>query len=44
MGLGKTVQIASFLGALFYSELTNLALIVVPKSLMSHWRKECLKW
>lgn len=44
MGLGKTVQIASMLGSLFYSQLIKMALIVVPKSLISHWQTECPKW
>jgi len=44
MGLGKTVQLASFLGSLFYSELIKAALIIVPKSLISQWEAECQKW
>jgi SNF2 family DNA or RNA helicase len=44
MGLGKTVQITAFLGGLFYSDLTKHVLIVVPKSLINQWEKECVKW
>lgn len=44
MGLGKTVQIASLLGSLFFSTLIKTALIIVPKSLISHWETECARW
>jgi DNA excision repair protein ERCC-6 len=44
MGLGKTVQIASMLGSLVYSELIKAVLVIVPKSLISHWESECKKW
>uniref|UniRef100_A0A1D1Y0H2 DNA excision repair protein ERCC-6-like n=1 Tax=Anthurium amnicola TaxID=1678845 RepID=A0A1D1Y0H2_9ARAE len=40
MGLGKTMQISSFIAGLFHSHLINRALIVTPKTLLSHWAKE----
>ncbi|WCJ41023.1 chromatin remodeling 24 [Euphorbia peplus] len=40
MGLGKTMQICGFLAGLFHSRLIRRALIVAPKTLLSHWIKE----
>lgn len=40
MGLGKTMQICGFLAGLFHSNLIKRALIVAPKTLLSHWIKE----
>ncbi|XP_065875193.1 protein CHROMATIN REMODELING 24 isoform X2 [Euphorbia lathyris] len=40
MGLGKTMQICGFLAGLFHSRLIKRALIVAPKTLLSHWIKE----
>ncbi|KAF8404043.1 hypothetical protein HHK36_008920 [Tetracentron sinense] len=40
MGLGKTMQMCSFLAGLFHSCLIKRALIVAPKTLLSHWIKE----
>ncbi|KAJ6353774.1 hypothetical protein OIU76_002737 [Salix suchowensis] len=40
MGLGKTMQICSFLAGLFHSKLIKRALVVAPKTLLSHWIKE----
>ncbi|XP_010270309.1 PREDICTED: protein CHROMATIN REMODELING 24 isoform X2 [Nelumbo nucifera] len=40
MGLGKTMQMCSFLAGLFHSGLIRRALIVAPKTLLSHWIKE----
>ncbi|BBN00514.1 DNA excision repair protein ERCC-6-like [Marchantia polymorpha subsp. ruderalis] len=40
MGLGKTRQIASFLAGLFSSKLIKTAMIVAPKTLISHWTRE----
>ncbi|XVF14803.1 hypothetical protein REPUB_Repub09cG0092800 [Reevesia pubescens] len=40
MGLGKTMQICGFLAGLFHSKLIKRALIVAPKTLLSHWIKE----
>ncbi|KAI4383534.1 hypothetical protein MLD38_009361 [Melastoma candidum] len=40
MGLGKTMQICGFLAGLFHSRLIKRAIIVAPKTLLSHWIKE----
>ncbi|XP_056168779.1 protein CHROMATIN REMODELING 24 isoform X1 [Syzygium oleosum] len=40
MGLGKTMQICGFLAGLFHSRLISRALVVAPKTLLSHWLKE----
>ncbi|KAJ4966305.1 hypothetical protein NE237_018154 [Protea cynaroides] len=40
MGLGKTMQMCSFLAGLFHSCLIKRALVVAPKTLLSHWIKE----
>ncbi|XP_050205526.1 protein CHROMATIN REMODELING 24-like isoform X2 [Mercurialis annua] len=40
MGLGKTMQICGYLAGLFHSKLIKRALIVAPKTLLSHWIKE----
>ncbi|KDP31473.1 hypothetical protein JCGZ_15353 [Jatropha curcas] len=40
MGLGKTMQICGFLAGLFNSKLIKRALVVAPKTLLSHWLKE----
>ncbi|XP_057961339.1 protein CHROMATIN REMODELING 24 [Malania oleifera] len=40
MGLGKTMQVCSFLAGLFHSCLIKRALVVAPKTLLSHWIKE----
>ncbi|VFR02291.1 unnamed protein product [Cuscuta campestris] len=40
MGLGKTMQICGFLAGLFHSNMIRRAMIVAPKTLMSHWIKE----
>ncbi|KAJ4950878.1 hypothetical protein NE237_027710 [Protea cynaroides] len=40
MGLGKTMQMCSFLAGLFHSGLIKRALVVAPKTLLSHWIKE----
>eukprot|EP00276_Gloeochaete_wittrockiana_P011319 CAMPEP_0184645804 /NCGR_PEP_ID=MMETSP0308-20130426/2400_1 /TAXON_ID=38269 /ORGANISM="Gloeochaete witrockiana, Strain SAG 46.84" /LENGTH=1061 /DNA_ID=CAMNT_0027075225 /DNA_START=95 /DNA_END=3280 /DNA_ORIENTATION=+ len=44
MGLGKTITTIGFLAGLYHSELSQRFLIVVPKSLVEHWRKEFEKW
>lgn len=44
MGLGKTVQISSFLEALYDNEEIKRALIVVPLTLKAYWAKELEKW
>ncbi|XP_030511508.1 protein CHROMATIN REMODELING 24 isoform X2 [Rhodamnia argentea] len=40
MGLGKTMQICAFLAGLFHSRSIRRALVVAPKTLLSHWLKE----
>lgn len=40
MGLGKTMQICGFLAGLFHSCLIRRAVVVAPKTLLSHWIKE----
>lgn len=42
MGMGKTVQISSFLGSMLYSERIDFALIVLPTSLVPQWEGEVL--
>ncbi|KAM5577837.1 protein CHROMATIN REMODELING 24 [Rosa sericea] len=40
MGLGKTMQICGYLAGLFHSRLIKRAMVVAPKTLLSHWIKE----
>ena len=40
MGLGKTMQCCAFLAGMFGSGLAARALIVAPKTLLAHWKKE----
>ncbi|KAK9950149.1 hypothetical protein M0R45_005651 [Rubus argutus] len=40
MGLGKTMQICGYLAGLFHSGLIKRAMVVAPKTLLSHWIKE----
>jgi len=45
MGLGKTIQTAAFLCALFDSNLVSHALLVMPVSVIEHWKEELtVKW
>ncbi|KAK3105506.1 chromatin remodeling complex Adenosinetriphosphatase, partial [Teratosphaeriaceae sp. CCFEE 6253] len=45
MGLGKTLQTISFLGYLrFVQGITGPHLIVVPKSTLDNWARECARW
>jgi SNF2 family DNA or RNA helicase len=45
MGLGKSVQISSFLGALFRQKQIERCLIIAPTSLIEEpWEKELNKW
>lgn len=44
MGLGKSVQIAVYLAGLFKSGFIQHALVVVPASLSSHWKRELCRW
>lgn len=40
MGLGKTRTCIAFLSGLFASKLISRVLVVLPKTLISHWKKE----
>jgi SNF2 family DNA or RNA helicase len=49
MGMGKTIQVAVFLRALYYSDILrekncHVSLIVAPVSLLENWSKELEKW
>jgi DNA excision repair protein ERCC-6 len=44
MGLGKTIQVVSFLGALHYSGLYKPSLVVCPVTLLRQWRREIHTW
>jgi DNA excision repair protein ERCC-6 len=44
MGLGKTIQCLAFLSALFLSKKIKCAVIVCPKSLISHWQTSAKRW
>jgi hypothetical protein len=44
MGMGKTVQIAAFLGAAYEARVIDRALLVLPASLLSNWQRELRKW
>ncbi|BAF16285.2 Os04g0692700 [Oryza sativa Japonica Group] len=37
MGLGKTIQVSALLAGLFHSNLIKRALIVAPKTDLTHW-------
>lgn len=40
MGLGKTMQVSAFLAGLYHSSLIKRALIVAPKTVLTHWINE----
>lgn len=44
MGLGKTVQAISALRSLMWGGHARSALVVVPRSLISNWCRECYRW
>ena len=45
MGLGKTVQIVSFLAGIHYSNMNQLpSIIVCPTTIMIQWKLEFQKW
>ncbi len=44
MGLGKTVQIATYLKGLFDADLIQKVLIVVPATMKNYWQEELTKW
>ena len=44
-GLGKTLQVISFLGYMkFHLGISGPHLVVVPKSTLSNWAREVAKW
>ena len=44
MGLGKTVQVASFLCALHHSRMYSPTIIVCPATMLRQWRRELRIW
>ena len=44
MGLGKTVQVCSFLGCMAASRLLKSVLIVCPATMLRHWLQELAIW
>uniref|UniRef100_A0A672Q9W1 DNA excision repair protein ERCC-6-like n=1 Tax=Sinocyclocheilus grahami TaxID=75366 RepID=A0A672Q9W1_SINGR len=44
MGLGKTIQVISFLSGMYDAELANYTLLVMPTSLIKNWVREFAKW
>lgn len=44
MGLGKTVQVAAFIAALFHSRAARTACIVAPVSVVPVWERELATW
>jgi DNA excision repair protein ERCC-6 len=43
-GLGKTVQICAYLGAMISSRKMKSVLIISPATMLQHWLKEIAKW
>lgn len=43
MGLGKTFQIVAFVSSLFYTELVQRVLLIVPVGLIDNWKNEFAK-
>ncbi|XP_037535921.1 DNA excision repair protein ERCC-6-like [Nematolebias whitei] len=44
MGLGKTIQVISFLSGMYDNDLVKHSLLVMPTSLITNWIKEFSKW
>lgn len=44
MGLGKTIQIITYLDGMFHAQRIRYALIVLPVSLFETWSVEFAKW
>ena len=40
MGLGKTMETCAFLAGMLHSRLAARVLIIAPKTLLAHWKKE----
>ena len=43
-GLGKTVQVCSFLGSMASSRKLRSVLVVAPATMLQHWLKELATW
>ena len=43
-GLGKTVQLSSFLGAMGASRKLKCALVISPATMLQHWLNELATW
>lgn len=44
MGLGKTMQVVGFLGSMIRSGHISRSLVVMPVSVLEHWKAELEKW
>jgi len=44
VGLGKTVQVSSFLGAMASNRMLDSVLIIAPATMLSHWLSELATW
>ena len=44
MGLGKTIQITTFVLGLFAGKMLARVLIITPKSVLDNWKNEIAKW
>ncbi|KAM3867602.1 DNA excision repair protein ERCC-6-like [Diretmus argenteus] len=44
MGLGKTIQVISFLSGMYDADLAKHILLVMPTSLITNWTTEFAKW
>eukprot|EP00004_Rigifila_ramosa_P024784 TRINITY_DN7271_c0_g1_i1.p1 TRINITY_DN7271_c0_g1~~TRINITY_DN7271_c0_g1_i1.p1 ORF type:complete len:1067 (+),score=232.72 TRINITY_DN7271_c0_g1_i1:435-3203(+) len=44
MGLGKTLQVVTYISGLFRGKHARRVLVVVPLSLLHHWHAEFQKW
>jgi DNA excision repair protein ERCC-6 len=43
-GLGKTIQVVSFLGSMAASRKLKSVLIIAPATMLQHWLQELAKW
>ena len=44
MGLGKTIQLVTYLGGLHHSGLFKASLIIAPVTTLKHWQRELRAW
>eukprot|EP01065_Artemidia_motanka_P025661 TRINITY_DN30639_c0_g1_i1.p1 TRINITY_DN30639_c0_g1~~TRINITY_DN30639_c0_g1_i1.p1 ORF type:complete len:1216 (+),score=320.44 TRINITY_DN30639_c0_g1_i1:250-3648(+) len=44
MGLGKTVQVLTFVSAMFHARAAKRVVVIVPRSLTGSWRAEASRW